>query len=598
MEEWLSAISRTSTEVQGRNPNKEQPIRNSVSLDEQYQDVNIPLSNSTIIDEPVTLRTTSPILDSSIVTKLIRSDSKKKKEVSPILSISPPTLPVRQPRRLPSLPNEEALAPSYERMDYAYEDDDIYHKIEDIRDKGRSYENVKNIFMNPSRIKRFTKKDKKKKKKEEKKIPDVQIHDCVENKVQLKKEETKKKTESSSSPEVLETYDDVQTIVQEVPSPLINSRSTRRELLESFEETTHENDEPFQTYDDVFTTKGENVETQDAEETSTGSPKKEKSPQKRSFLNRVMHKKDSFKNEEGKKKRLKDNVSSKKREKPVKSSVVGEDCEFNLPTYDDVSEQNTENANVGRTTMISSCLIDDFSNYNCPPPPRAIYAKPPSLVVPVTNQRVNFEEVYDDIANYRDDRNEDKMDQKSVETKAVEIDNQSTDNNNSIVEDKGSTAMRLSVIIDEELDKRFPVDFEHYQTPRRDSILVNNSVLTLHQQDELYDDIAILANFRGSARKRDSVCSSGSNGPCNSSSTISVGDKSTISIKKPWSKFSSGKKNNRDSTAVESTTMTNNSCPELDEVCEMTGSLPANSEKHDGMLNKVQKLISKMECTL
>ena len=109
-----------------------------------------------------------------------------------------PPLPARIPRRLPSLPHEEAI-PSFEPVDEPYDEDDIYHKIEDFRD-GSSYQN----FM-------VAKKQEERKKEEEaKKNGCLETYDDVAEGIRVQKTE-----EDSKIVEVPETYDDVQPVSSE-----------------------------------------------------------------------------------------------------------------------------------------------------------------------------------------------------------------------------------------------------------------------------------------------------------------------------------------------------------------------------------------------
>lgn len=101
-----------------------------------------------------------------------------------------------------------------------------------------------------------------------------------------------------------------------------------------------------------------------------------RSPQKKTFLDRMRSRRES----------------SKKVEKKAK-------CKISTPppanlqevsTYDDVF--NLMNAQKSKQDAEA-----EESKYNCPPPPRPIYAKPPPLVEPIKQ-----EEIYDDVSACRE----------------------------------------------------------------------------------------------------------------------------------------------------------------------------------------------------
>lgn len=106
--------------------------------------------------------------------------------------------------------------------------------------------------------------------------------------------------------------------------------------------------------------------------------------QKKSFLERVWSRRELPAKTDKR-------VRGKKSSSPIPSSSATEA----MPTYDDVSD-------------LMSHPVDsqenDLPEYNCPPPPRPIYTKPPSIMNQIDLN--STEEFYDDVNTYREQYNE------------------------------------------------------------------------------------------------------------------------------------------------------------------------------------------------
>lgn len=199
MEEWVSIICETSSR---ENDNKtrlressftdiaqmeQKDRKNSESSikDEKYQDADFRPSRSRENLLRVDKDTNSEILLREKTTKLVTNEEDDDDNKTP-------PLPARIPRRLPSLPHEEVI-PSFQSVDEPYDEDDIYHKIEDFRD-GTGYQNC------------MVAKKEEEKKQEELKKNYLDTYDDVTSEIQI--EDDKKREE------IQEAYDDVQSVPQ------------------------------------------------------------------------------------------------------------------------------------------------------------------------------------------------------------------------------------------------------------------------------------------------------------------------------------------------------------------------------------------------
>ncbi|XP_023287587.1 neurofilament heavy polypeptide [Orussus abietinus] len=343
--------------------------------------------------------------------------SKKNGQTEP-----PPPLPARIPRRLPALP-QERVSTSYDVMED--DEDEIYHKIEDLRES-----NYQNCAVGVSA---------KKNKAGIKARESSSSQEASPKKKGKKSKEKKNKPQTNS--EDVELYDDVQSVLR--------SKKSKNESQDRVQQVA---------------AKAASKEIGPADPVCSTTPKKEdkekqeegksKSPQKRSFLDRVRNKRDSPKKEEKK----------EKRNAPV-SEPANE-----LPIYDDISEiKNAKKA----------VEPEELPEYSFPPHPRPVYSNGAQENV------VLQEEIYDDVTNFQEERRKLLKDSgpKSVESLKAMFQND---------EEKRVEGMK------EVLDKIPPrieameEEIEHYQTPRADLVPV---------VEGLYDDVALLVDF--TARQRE-----------------------------------------------------------------------------------------------
>ncbi|XP_008550830.1 uncharacterized protein LOC103573488 [Microplitis demolitor] len=438
--------------------------------------------------------------------------------------VNPPPLPARIPRRLPSLPHEDK---SVDFTDEAYYEDDIYQMVEELK-QPTTYQNVTKVKIH---------KDK------GKVSPALDTYDDIAGK---KERKTKRKSKSYK-----DNYDDMQA--DEIKSQVQDERTSVM-------------------YDDI--------EAVDCKNTKESSKKK-------SFLNRVRYKKDS------KKKKIKnlpkevklsvkdikpDSQDTKPDIQDAKPDIRVDEKNnrsVELPTYDDVSDLMIQ---INKNTI----ELDNMAEYNCPPAPRPIYSKPPTIPNPVKFNE-EPEEFYDDIGSWRN-----TMEEKLQNNNEI-VETEVTVESSLCINDEQSRVKNLSQ--SELWSKTNGVDneLEHYQVPRSQDPIdsgqldvtgtTNGSVSTSVVQEELYDDIAILADFR--ARSRDSGCSSSSS------------DKTVNNVTKAWNRFASGRKSKviNELTIAEKNNRRSSSQEFIDACLD-------NHEDEGFKLNKFQKLINKMESSL
>ncbi|KAK0177031.1 hypothetical protein PV328_001121 [Microctonus aethiopoides] len=289
---------------------------NSRCSNEQYQDVGCMNSEKSL--ESVKMIDFNTRNHNEYDARL-REDDKLTNLTSTNRSIISPPLPARIPRRLPSLPHEHQ-SPNFDPIDDGYDEDDIYHKIEDLKKPASTYQNITNADHNC-------------------KIDT----DCSNLKREEKKVKNKTKNNEQISSSSIEIYDDAQ--------PVEISKSTQ-----------NENDRTSIIYDDIQTIV--NVARKEIVEET----------RKKSFLDRVRNKKESPQKEETKK-RWKQNKLNLNRD--IVQPQYGTSQE--MLTYDDVmdlgiemnrnNDNNTENytalpvpcAIYGKTSPIIDLLRQDIN---------------------------------------------------------------------------------------------------------------------------------------------------------------------------------------------------------------------------------------------
>ncbi|XP_014482177.1 PREDICTED: uncharacterized protein LOC106748302 [Dinoponera quadriceps] len=263
--------------------------------------------------------------------------------------------------------------------------------------------------------------------------------------------------------------------------------------------------------------------------------------QKRSFLERVWNKKESSGKTD---KRLWGKASSS----PIQSSSATKV----IPTYDDVSDL------MPNQESLTNNEEQELSEYNYPPPPRPVCTKSSFIINQIDPNPV--EELYDDVSACRTrHNNHQQMVMQSMQescTNLKEIKNEETE-----LRARGN-------LIEEEI--------EHYQSPKSD-LRVDD--IPEYQNEELYDDIALCANFK--ARQRD----------INEKKDDEYGKFTVGSDKKSWNRFSMNKKWRLGEPACLSETNKRNinECEDIDDSTEVNDITKRNT---------FQKLISKMENSL
>ncbi|XP_012140188.1 uncharacterized protein LOC100879848 [Megachile rotundata] len=429
--------------------------------------------------------------------------------ISPVVSISPPPPPppplppsphsvnsqARIPRKLPSLPEDRS---SYEFLEE--EEDDIYHKIEDYRDAMR-YGNLAEIRANARAREPATYDDAR------------SARANIKNESKLEHKQRKKNSENSARKSLNlrneATYDDTANTVTKDKNVLINEQ------------------ESLVSYDDV-----ENLASKSIKARTDKTDEVTKSPQKKSFLDRVRSKREFPKKSEKK-------VKCKTPTSPPPPCPAPEIDQEPPTYYDDVSD-------FAKAPEIKRVEEED-SEYTCPPAPRPVYVKPP-----VVADTVDSQEFYDDVSacreKYEKDRDTCQFDQRSPRKHSYGRDHASTD-------------------LCENVE-----DNEHYKIPRVDA---GHPKSILIETDELYDDIAILADF--TARQKEYPVKKD-----NEETKLQASPE-----KRSWNRF--GKKTKTIDTVSESNRASNGLEDVTDEFNEQQSSL---------RMNTFQKLISRMENSL
>ncbi|KAL6423148.1 hypothetical protein ACFW04_010080 [Cataglyphis niger] len=425
---------------------------------------------------------------------------------------SPPPLPTRIPRRLPSLPpsSDDDTIPSYRAsIEDDDDDDDIYHKIEDLRN-GTRYQN-----MVLSRKQRADEK------------PEVVAYDDVYAPEEANNEEEMRKERSCDAILSEETYDDI-VVLSRINA--INANNERQ----NHDRPIVDEEEREDFYDDV-----ENLISNEKFAKDRAKDQIEissKSPQKKSFLDRVLSRKES----PGK--------SDKRYKGKASSSPPPVLPKEEISTYDDASDLTPNRESLADEG-------EELSEYNCPPPPRPVYTTSTIL-----NGPNRIEEFYDDVNTYKNKHtNLRSLQESGVKTTLRK-------------ENMGNANMRLEANNDP-----FREELEHYQSPRSD--LCIHDTAEIEGNEELYDDIALWVDF--TARQRDI------------SEKKDANEDSTKSIinfdKRSWNRFTVNRKS-RTSDSIETNRRSGaNECEEIEDSSDGNGAAKRNTFK---------KLISRMENSL
>ncbi|XP_076675584.1 uncharacterized protein LOC143372856 [Andrena cerasifolii] len=497
MEQWVMKICELGDEK--KNKNNEHPKANATLIavalesdapqsesrqdsnfqEEQYQDVSSLLADKAALE------------DSLIAANVTNGDEEKMLTLPPIeaspspspeiTNSPPPPLPARIPRRLPSLPVHSSSS-SYQCPDE--EEEDIYHRIEDVKESMHCYGNVDKTFKAKSpdnrpeelvtyddvgaRAKAESKSKEKPKKKRSKKnsesttrrSTDTQnqmIYDDATSMVALKTNNIAIADEQDK----LVSYDNVESLLSNVKSAKSHGTEkageTERSLKTDKSEKSVKTDK---TEKIVKTDKTEKSVKMDKTEKIVKTEEPVKSPQKKSFLDRVRSRKDSPQKME---KKMKRTVAA------ASSASVQESATFENVTYMMAAQEAKQNFQVEEST------------YTCPPPPRPIYVKPPTIAADAIEQQ----ELYDDVSACRE---------KYQDEDAWKLDEGSRRKLNYVADAGRVDADTLVMCDNTDYLQQSLQDNEHYQTPRSESNQPRKYVIA-DQQEELYDDIAILADF-------------------------------------------------------------------------------------------------------
>nr|KAF7416796.1 hypothetical protein H0235_011327 [Vespula pensylvanica] len=496
MEQWVAKVCQVGF--------------NEINLDlglNPKEDVSL-VSSSGIVGETEEIITKDRLVDSTKLqttflnvneNKTIEPDHESKVQTSE--NTSPPPLPARIPRRLPSLPSSDIIS-SYEMMDD--EEDDIYHKIEDL-EGGTFYQNF--ISKNQKEVTVVEKS-----KKVTTAYDDVQAI-LEKNRKHMKsktKEENVCNTKENEMIRFDETYDDISS--SSVTKEKKNCESLQEEVID-VNESQSSTATTLVSYDDVETLV--NAASLGNKAKDKNEEVQKKTPNKKSFLDRMRNKKESP--------QKKEKIIAAQQETLTPPPQIIQKKE--MTTYDDVSDLIIKETSTSNETP----------EYTCPPAPRPVYVKPPTVILPVE------EEFYDDVNGCHEKKNQ---------------------------------QMQSNV---QKIEKRISDDCEHYKSPRNDT---PQQVGPSQTEEQIYDDVAILANFTArqkeiSEENKDQDLSRASFSP----------------DKRSWNRFVTSRKHRSSSDSIGSVTnkRVSNEITDLD--CY-------EEQQNFSRMNTFQKLINKMENSL
>ncbi|XP_032670135.1 uncharacterized protein LOC116843656 [Odontomachus brunneus] len=448
------------------------------------------------------------------VKKKSPAKSKTKSKARKDTTESPPSLPTRIPRRLPSIPTNDSV-PSHKPIEIYDDNDDIYYRIDELNGR-TAYQNVmlaKNQCINVG----------------DNEHGKAAGYDDVCASKGEKESQVQEEKSAVSGEEKL--YDDIFEMSR-------IKASTEEEKVQDGDRPIAVDDGEESVYDDVENLLGKSTKDRVKDQIETSS----KFLQKKSFLKKVWSRKESPGKTE---KRLRGKVSSS----PIPSSLATEV----MSTYDDVSDL------MSHPESLADNGENELPEYNCPPPPRPVYTKSPSIVNQVDPNPTG--EFYDDISACREQHS--KNNQQTIL--------QSTQESCASVKEakNDATELRTNGELPEE-------EIEHYQSPRSDLCIRDAPE---YQNEDLYDDIALSVNFkvrqRDTNEKRDSE---------DSKSMISFDTKS-------WNRFTV----NRNRRSGEPACLAETNRRNTDDSEEFDDSTEANGTSKR---NTFQKLISRMENSL
>ncbi|XP_036150975.1 uncharacterized protein LOC105835166 isoform X2 [Monomorium pharaonis] len=419
----------------------------------------------------------SPVIDKS-TTKAKSSDDKSSQVEHKNTDERAPPLPARIPRRLPSLPPDSPLVEvlSYRATVEGDDEDDnnIYHRIEDLRNETRYQNMILSKKKQP---------DERQQQEAFETVQTVEYDDiCASN------ENVVSKFRAHDVLVFQETYDDVITSLR------IDATTTEPESNQNAFRVDDEKKEEF--YDDVEILIPNRRFAKDDAKDQIKMPSK---LEKKSFLDRVLSRRESP-NKLNKKHHCKSKVSS--------NSSLSLDKE-KLHTYDDVSDLTSNQ-------FLAKFLTDEkeeLPEYNCPPPPRPIY----EIKSLTENQNSETRQVYDDVNICQERRI------KNNEEIILQL------TRDSCIKANEAVCITTYYTKPEMNDNHAPKETEHYQSPKSRNCI--HDTAKMEQNEELYDDIALWADF--TARQRD-IETSGKK--------ESEDPNSVFSDKKAWNRFAINRK--------------------------------------------------------
>ncbi|XP_018301050.1 DNA ligase 1 isoform X2 [Mycetomoellerius zeteki] len=463
---------------------------------------------TTIVESPLTdhsrsNKTTrdaekSVVVDNSTAKAAELTSNRNKVERKENTDERAPSLPARIPRRLPSLPpdNEILTVSSYRATVDGDDDDDddIYHRIEDLRNETR-YQNM------------ILPKDK-----------------------QAGASDEKQKEERAIA------YDDIGAR---------NKKNERNDQVEK-DATRIEPKRNLDNDSSIESLIPHGRFAKDRVKIETSS----KLQQKKSFLDRVLSRRESPKSKESDKR---ERYRYKEREDKVSSNPASSLDMEKMPTYDDVSDLTSkQDYQAGSLTDED----EELSEYNHPPPPRPIYQ-----VKLLAEGQSETQEFYDDVSAYqeRHNKNPQQATRDSCSTKVNEAERNATYDT-----DQSETNAREET--------------EHYQSPRSDLCIRDDAD---EKNEQLYDDIALWADF--TARQRDIA------------GKRETEDAKSVSLdKKAWNRFAVNRKSRVTSDFNCSTEPNKRGDNEGSDEIEDSPTENSGAIKR----NTFQKLISRMENSL
>ncbi|KYQ57134.1 Src kinase-associated phosphoprotein 2-B, partial [Trachymyrmex zeteki] len=312
-------------------------------------------------------------------------------------------------------------------------------------------------------------------------------------------------------------------------------------------------------YDDIGARNKKNERNDQVEKDRVKIETSSKLQQKKSFLDRVLSRRESPKSKESDKR---ERYRYKEREDKVSSNPASSLDMEKMPTYDDVSDLTSkQDYQAGSLTDED----EELSEYNHPPPPRPIYQ-----VKLLAEGQSETQEFYDDVSAYQERHNKNPQ-----QVKSNNLILQATRDSCST---KVNEAERNATYDTDQSETNAREETEHYQSPRSDLCIRDDAD---EKNEQLYDDIALWADF--TARQRDIA------------GKRETEDAKSVSLdKKAWNRFAVNRKSRVTSDFNCSTEPNKRGDNEGSDEIEDSPTENSGAIKR----NTFQKLISRMENSL